>query len=421
MHSKTTDILGDFLSYNRHSEASKLYLTWCGVAAIASTAQRKILLRWGQETYYPNFYIVLVGPPGAGRKGTAMSPAIRLLQEIGVNTAPDSVTREQLIRRLEAATATYEEPDTGVTVTHSSLAITSPELAVFIGNGVKNAALLSDLTDWFDCANMWQYETKQCGINCVYGVFVTMLAATTPQQIHTTLPLEYVGTGLTSRIIFVYSSGKRKTVPLDIFPAMPEGVAIWTRLKERLSQVHGTRGDFKISPQYLERYIPWYTGMGEEPPFDPTRFSPYWARRATHFRKLSMIMALSRGAGVDNIPLVLEEIDFNRAHQLLTKTEASMEYAFSFSGKTPSSDMLAHVLEFLKKRGECYAHEILRTFYRDLDSATLETIIKTFVSIGAASVVVKPLGTWVTYVPEGLALKPIPINSRQRRLKGGGS
>ena len=137
MNSKPSDIIADFLSYNRQSEASKAYLIWCAVAAIASSAQRKICLRWGQEVYYPNFYIVLVGPPGAGRKGTAMSPAIRLLQEIGVNLAPDSVTREQLIRRLEAATATYEEEHTGVAVTHSSLAITSPELAVFLGNGTK--------------------------------------------------------------------------------------------------------------------------------------------------------------------------------------------------------------------------------------------------------------------------------------------
>ena len=130
-------------------------------------------------------------------------------------------------------------------------------------------------------------------------------------------------------------------------------------------------------------------------------------------------MALSRGAGIGK-PLVLEEEDFDRAMQLLIKTENNMEYAFSFSGRTPTSDMLAHVLEFLKKRRECYANDVLRTFYRDLDSATLDAILKTFSSIGAISIVMRPLGQYITYIPEGLAHKPTPINMRQKRLKGGG-
>ena len=418
MNSKTPDFIGDFLTYNVENEASKLYLTWCAVSAIASAAQRKISLWWGQDVYYPNFYILLVGPPGAGRKGTAINPAQRLLNEVGVNLAPDSVTREQLIRRLEASIATYEDPQTNEIIQHCSLTVVSPEFAVFVGNGAKNVTLLSDLTDWFDCRSKWEYETKQCGINCVYGVYVNMLAATTPQQIHTTLPLEYVGTGLTSRIIFVYSGRKRKTVVLDTFSASAKGKALWVKLREQLTKIFALSGNFKISKSYLTLYSEWYDTMPEDPPFDPTRFSPYWSRRPTHFRKLSMIMALSRGAGVTS-PLVLEEIDFNRAQQLLVKTEESMSYAFSFSGKSVTSDMLAHVLEFLKKRGSCYANEILRVFYRDLDSATLETIIKTFTTIGAAEVVIKPLGQYITYVPEGLAIKATPINQRQRKLKEG--
>ena len=57
----------------------------------------------GFETIYPNMYIILIGPSGRCRKGTAMRMGFEILKNVGVKVVSESITREALIRQMKTS------------------------------------------------------------------------------------------------------------------------------------------------------------------------------------------------------------------------------------------------------------------------------------------------------------------------------
>jgi len=104
-------------------------------------------------------YVVLVGPSGRCRKGTAMNQGMWFMREMGIKMAAESITREALIRELKEANKEMSvDVTTGELNMHASITIYSQELTVFLG--YNNLALMSDLTDWYDCRNEWTYNKE---------------------------------------------------------------------------------------------------------------------------------------------------------------------------------------------------------------------------------------------------------------------
>ena len=93
---------------------------------------------------------------------------------------------------------------------HSSMTIFSEELTSLIGYNSKE--LMANLADWFDCASKWTYRTKTAGVSEITNIFVNIIGATTPELLQATMPLDMIGGGLSSRILFIFAKGKGKRV-----------------------------------------------------------------------------------------------------------------------------------------------------------------------------------------------------------------
>src|SRR5882672_2251774 len=73
---------------------------WSGVSALTSSLKRNVYFWYRGIQFFPNQYIVLVGPPGIG-KGSAINPATDIAEAAGAaNFFRDSVTAEKVIERL---------------------------------------------------------------------------------------------------------------------------------------------------------------------------------------------------------------------------------------------------------------------------------------------------------------------------------
>jgi hypothetical protein len=128
--------------------------------------QRKCKLVWGREIFFPNLYVVLVGPPAA-RKGTAMREGKKFLDRLGIAFSADEGSRQALIKNMAEA-AVADQTSDGKIVYHSSLTIFSSELTVFLGYDSKE--LLSMLCKWYDCEDRFEYETIRRGRETIPNV-----------------------------------------------------------------------------------------------------------------------------------------------------------------------------------------------------------------------------------------------------------
>jgi hypothetical protein len=340
--------------------------------------KRKCILNWGTLTLYPNMYVVLVGPSGKCRKGTAMSPGMKFLRELGIKVAAESITREALIRELKQSNDTQVDITSGDMFLHASLTIYSQELTVFLG--YNNLALMADLTDWYDCRDTWTYRTKNMGTDEIIGVWVNLFGATTPELLQTTLPRDAIGGGLTSRMIFVFEHKKGMIVPTPFLSK--EEREMERLLIQDLERIAMLSGEFQVNEEFIERYVQWYTDYSNGPaPFDDYRFSGYFERRPTHLLKLCMIMSASRSSSK-----LMDIVDFERALSVLEMTEKNMPYTFSGVGRANYSETMERVMSILSAAKVLEFGDLLRKVYQDIDKFTLEKMVESLSTMGYINV-----------------------------------
>lgn len=384
---KLDDWITGYMQYTERSEPPDLYREWIAISVIASALRRKAYLKWGPMTFYPNMYIVLVGPSGKCRKGTAMSMGAEFLKELGVHVAAEAITREALIRELKESSDM--DTDLGLQGTgaptkfdmHASLTIYSQELVVFLGK--RNEQLISDLTDWYDCRDKWIYRTKNMGTDDIQGVWVNLIGATTPSLIRQAFPQDAIGGGLASRIIFVFEDEKSKVVP---FPFLPEeALAIKEDLIHDIHLISDLRGNWIPSKEFLNAWKDWYIKAEANPPFDgDINFDGYVQRRPNHILKLCIILAASENSttvdknGITR-PLITESI-LNRAVDLLTRTELKMPRTFESYGSASNAEVTSWIMAFLAREGSTTDKKLMSVFMNHLSNeAELLEILKKLV------------------------------------------
>lgn len=368
------DWLNGYMEFTSQSEPQDSFRFWTAVSVIAAALQRKVKISWGHITWFPNLYIVLVGP-SASRKGTAMGPGYDLLNDLGITMAAQATTRQALIKRLKDTTYTEINPENGQMDFHSSLTVFSKEFTVFLG--YHNRELMSDLCDWYDCDKRWKYETISRQTEEIIGVWVNIIGATTPDLIAAALPPDAIGSGLTSRIIFICEEGKGKVVPVHFLSK--EELLLRDKLLQDLEQISALTGKFKFTPDFIDLWTDWYVREGAlENKFNDPRFAGYTGRRATHVMKLSMIMSASRSN-----QMVISGEDLKRAIQALEWAEKKMHRVFTGVGKSQVAETLPQIFAFIAKKKETTFEELLQTFYYNADETEMKRILRTLEMSGA--------------------------------------
>ncbi len=381
--------LDSYLDYTENSESPTSYHTWCGLSVIAGALQRKVYLKWGLgRIVYPNVYAVLVGASGRTRKGVAIGIAKEFLKNISsVTVVPESSSgRQAMILAMKRALTNFQDPSDNKIKFHSSVTAFSEELSVFLGQG--DIAYLSNLTDWYDSKDDWEYETVGRGKDTLQGLCLNLIGGTAPDWIQSMIPQEALGGGFTSRIIFIVEEVKKKIIPKYV--VTKEEVQFREVLQRDIERVSQLAGEITFTPEAEKLYIDWYieqdTALSAgKPVITDSRFAGYCERRATHIQKLSIICSASRGDD-----LKINSDDFHRAIKLLTDAEKNMPKTFGGLGKSKMSDQSDVVINFIKNVGITTRKVILQKFYRDIDPVTLANVEALMQQMGVVKIKLMP-------------------------------
>lgn len=378
-----SDWLNAYIKYTENSEPPQAYHIWTGISCLAGALQRKVYVKWGRSTIYPNLYIVLVGPSGRAKKGTALEFAKPLLKAAKINMIEGAITREKLIRRMATAVSNFTDMTTGEIKFHCSISFLSDELSVFLGQ--HNIKFLADLCNWYDSPARWEYDTKGQGTDTIDGLCFNLIAGTAPDWLPSILPKEAVGGGFTSRVVWVVEEDKGKSV---VFPTID--TELEAALANDIECISMITGEFTLSKSGLDWYEAWYTREEEntrkgKPAILDPKLGGYCERRATLIKKLAMIMAVSEYS-----KLIVEDRHFQRALDLLTRVEKKMPRVFGGLGSARYAYATELMLDFIVKHKVVTRTQVLRFFFRDIDDYTFEVVMTTLEKMGVVKVRHKP-------------------------------
>lgn len=379
-----SDWLDSFMEMTDNSEPPYLFRKWAGISTIASALQRKVRVELGLSlTFYPNLYVVLVGPSATG-KGTAMKFASDIIEQVPtIRLSAQATSLQALIRRMKETNLTDVNVETGEQTYHSSLTIFSTEFTVFLG--YHNQELIAALCEWYDCHNRWTYETIARKKEEVVGVWVNLFAGTTPDAIQASLPIESIGGGLTSRIIFVVEEKRGKLV---VVPTKTEKeMRLQQQLVYDLEAINRLSGIMRYTEGFLKIYSDWCYYADGHRPFQDRKFDGYCGRRRKHLITLAMICCASHS---DEMIMTSEDID--RAIALLAEVEIKMGKVFKGMGRSGTADLLNDAVTFIANSAvpDIPLFQFARYFEGDMDKIEMDRVITTLEAMNLIKIIKTP-------------------------------
>ena len=370
MKRKLDDWLTAYLEYTENTESHLSYRIWTGIGVLSGALRRQVWINW-PDPIYPNQYIVLVGPSSQSRKSQAINPGKALLRELTVPVLPDDNTPESIIQYLESKCQDTFYYDGRQFISTTATAFCT-ELSVFTGN--KNTRFLVYLTDWYDSASRWERQTKHQGFDELVGLCFNLVGATADRWFPYILTEEAIGGGFTSRCIFIVEQDRGKIIADPNLHNPP--ATLKEALTHDLEIISMIIGEMKFDKAAYDRYTSWYLhtaeeeGKGHWAVRDPL-FRGYCARRATHIKKLAIAISVSES---DDLVITLDQ--FERAMGLMVAAEENMGNLFSSFGTASYVGQTTEVMNFIRSNGKVSKSEIMRQFYRSVDSTILEAVIK---------------------------------------------
>lgn len=260
--------------------------------------------------------------------------------------------------------------ETGEQIYHSSLTIFSNEFTVFLG--YHNRELIASLCDWYDCHDRWIYDTIKRDREEVIGVCVNMIAGTTPDNIQSAFPVEAIGAGLTSRIIFVNEEERNKLV---VFPTTTQReIDLQQHLIHDLEQIALMSGCFRFTEDAIGYYAEWCHNASINPPFSSAKFDGYCGRRRRHLLSLAMVCSASRDSS-----LVILRDDIERAATLLAEVEIKMGLVFRGIGKSDIASLINDAIVFIEnsETSDIPLWQFARQFEGNMDKFTIDRVLTT--------------------------------------------
>lgn len=359
-----------YMRYVNHTESPESYHKWCAFSMLASVLGRKVWLDWNMFQVFCNMFVVLVGPPGKCRKSAAIRYATDLLKECEeINLVSEAITREALIRLMANSTKSFVIDPTlpadmeGNVGWHSSVSIISSEFSVFLGH--HNYAMLAFLCDIYDCHDSWEYKTKGQGEDTILGVWVSILAGTTPEWLTSSMPQEAIGGGLTSRMMMVVEHNKRKKVAKPTCDPLIKGELI-----TRLQEINTTyQGELTLTTEADTFFVKWYEGQ-------PEATTEFGERVHMYVLKVALLLAVGAGRRQVNV------IDLRRAIHEIGLVEPGMTRTLRGAGRSPLSYAINLLQSALEDNEFVSIPEFLSEHRRDVSPEEVDGAVKMLSVIG---------------------------------------
>lgn len=373
--------IDSFEQYCQGKGSPDVFIRWAGIFTLAAALERRVWIKTSKGTMFPNMYVFLVGPPGAG-KTLALEMSREFLGELDkLHLAPTSVTKASMIDALDAAKRHVIVPKaTPPTVEFNSLTVVSNELGTFLT--AYEADFMSLLTELWD-SKKYSETRRSSKLNIqIEKPQVSILAATTPAWLNGFLPEGAWEQGFLARVMLAYSGAE---APGDLFGQVQLEETIRKDLAHDIKQIFNLYGEMAFEPEAAMALTAWhkYSTAGGPPVPDHPKLTNYGTRRTSHLLRLCMVACVSRGE-----ELIITLDDYVEALNWLTELEHTIPDIFK-SMKSANGD--GKVMEeayyyvyksFVRDKKEVSEQRLMAFLSERTPAHNVERIIKVMTSAG---------------------------------------
>ncbi len=358
-------------------------LFWTGVSTIAGALRRQVWIDMKYFQWVPNFYVIMVAPPGIVSKSTTASIGMNLLKQIkDVKFGPDVVTWQALVQSLAESTTMVLDKSTGEYLPMSCITISSSEFGTFLNP--QDREMVDVLVSlWDGQKGAFSKVTKSSGNDLIENPWINIIACTTPAWISGNFPEYMIGGGFTSRCVFVYTDAKRQEIAYPDEHVPDEFKQLQADLIHDLEIISLMVGEFKLSPEARAWGTEWYSNHWKNPPKDLTndQFGGYLARKQTHIHKLAMVVAASRSND-----LIITRDALETAETFVSALERDMPRVFARVGQTDVTKGSYDLLEILRKQRKIAQMDAYKLLFRNLSYRDFEVAVQSVINAGHARI-----------------------------------
>jgi hypothetical protein len=370
-----TNWLKAFTDFASIGEAPLKFYFWTGVSTVAGALRRRVWLDMGHFRWTPNFYIILVAPPGIVSKTTTIDIGRRLLVKVsGINLGPDALTWQSLVQSMGECTELVILRS-GEKFEMSAITIYSGELGTMLDP--KDRPMVDALVALWDARDRFEKTSKTRGDDILVNPWLNIIACTTPSWISEHMPEYMAGGGLMSRCIFLYSEQKDKFVAYPQLVMSPTFRDTQEKLILDLNEIASLSGPFHMSREAISWGEAWYREHWATNLPSDAHYAGYKARKQTHLHKLAMIMSASQRSDLE---ITLDDLVISEA-MLLALEKDSMR-VFSNVGLTQDSRGQSELMEVMRRVGEGNKREVYRHLQKHLSWVQFEKAIDGCVKAG---------------------------------------
>lgn len=271
-------------------ETPGAYDFWCACWLLSVALGRSIRIERPRAPVFMNLYAILVAEAGVTRKSTAVKAATEIARQFMNASAPhmriiqNAMTASRMLLLLNDLTEEYGT---------SQIAIAIDELVTVLGK--QNYTLPGLLTDYYDCPS--QRSGGSYGEGLIINVrnsFVSLLGASTPSWLNSSITGAIIEGGFTSRCLFIVAEARKRRIPWpqDRDTSAASFASSLGDIRLRATRIQQDVGGIPISEGGRKEFAAWYGYRDEHR--DPFRGS-FEAREDHHVLRLAGFLCVSDG------------------------------------------------------------------------------------------------------------------------------
>lgn len=359
-----------FLDYNSASESPTEYFKWCAYAVLAATLRDNCFIDLGRNRkIYPNLFVILLSKYSSlARKGGALRPALRLLQQVENTHLING--KSSIAGIIDELNENFKNSAGRIFIGASGIIYNEELTAAF----VEEPHLVDTLTDWYDFHDNWGERLRGSGKKTLKRVCVSLLVGTNEESFPNFATSKVLYGGLLARSLLVYATKYRHLNSLEYEDKTQ--FQDDKHLVGYLRQVAGLNGEFIRTTEAKKTYDKWYHAYMNNVRPSATGVE---GRIHTTIRKLSMIIAISQRP-----ELRVEKCHVDQAIDECLELVKNYNLVTSAMVRSPVGRLGALILrELLVVNGNFLTRrELLQRFYGETDSETLDKTLQTFIEAG---------------------------------------